>query len=255
MAAGARLPRRAGPAPERLGVLGEHERGVVGGIEVVAEALGLLARQRVPVEVALRPHGSLERLEIRDDVHDLRGRQDPGGAPRRHGGAGEHGARVVELLIEVRVGKPAVAERGEIGAHAARRPHVVARHQVTTRARPFRAREEEPPSLGRIARHARGHRGAPDPRLRARVAVRVGAERAEVARRPTLVAERDAPAVGPDANVAASLGDRAGGPGGEAVVVGEIGGGAGTAERQRGEREGGQRARPDGRHPLSLRRT
>src|SRR3989449_10693236 len=130
-----------------------------------------------------------------------------------HGGAPEH-------LVEVRAGQAAVTDRREVGPDTARGPHVVTGHEVAAGARALRAVEEERASPRRVARRSRRRRRALDGGLGPRVVVGVGAEGAEVARRPPRVADRRAAAIGENAEDAAGPGARPRRPGRPPGVVG-----------------------------------
>src|SRR3989475_7001231 len=122
-------------------------------------------------------------------------------------------------------------------------------HEVAAGARALRAAEKARPPPRRVARRSRRRRRALDGGLGPRVVVGVGAEGAEVARRPPLVADRRAAAIGENAEVAAGLGHRPRRPGRPPGVVGRLPRRGPAAEREGGEHEGGQhRASPHGTH-------
>src|SRR5688572_27845147 len=139
---------------------------------------------------------------------DLLRRESAGGAPWWHRRVRKRGARVVDLRVQIVVAEPAISEGGEVRPDIARRPHIVARHEVAARTGRLGARHEQRAPLRGIARETSRHRRARHRRLRPLVAIRVRAERAVVLRRPALVADGRARAVRHGPHVATRLGDR-----------------------------------------------
>src|SRR5207245_10008862 len=91
---GARLALWSARAPERLRLLGPDDGGVVGRVEIVAEAGGLPAGEGIAVGVLLRRRRAVTRLQIRDEVDDLLRREHALRAPRRHHGDRKRHARI-----------------------------------------------------------------------------------------------------------------------------------------------------------------
>ncbi len=256
VAVGARLARRAARGPERLAVVGQHDRRVVRRIEVVAEPHRLAARERIAFPVLFGRHRPLERLQIGDDVHDLLGAQDPCGSPRRHDRVREVRASIPDHLIQVLIRKLPVGERGLVGTGASGGPDVVARHQVAADARPLAPAQKERAPLLDVAGDARRHRHALHRGLDTLVAVGVGRIPIEVARRPSGIANGHPLAVGRGVELAARFWQRARGPLGDGVVVGHVGARARATGAQHHERRPAQRpARRCAGHEATITRT
>jgi len=219
---GARFPGRPPRGPQRLGVLGQDDRRVVGRIEVVAEANGLGACERIAVAVLLGRHRPLERLEVGDDVDDLLGAEEAGRAPRRHHRVREERASVPDDLIQVFIRQAPIADRRLVGTCAPSRPDVVTRHQVTGDTRPLAAVQEQSASFGGITDDTSRHRHALHRRLGSLILVRVRRGAIEIARRPAGIANGNALAVGLGAQFASRFGQRARGPLRDAPVVGHV---------------------------------
>ena len=220
---GAGATVRPGCVPELLGVLGVHHGRVVGRIEVVSEPGGPAPRERIALGILLGRGRPLERLQIRHQMDDLLRRERSRRAPRRHRRVGERDARIPDLLIEIGLRQPTLADRRQIRADVSRGPHVGAGHEVTAGARGLGARQEQDAALLRVTGHTRRWC-----RLRHRhvgpcVLVGVGAEATEVLRRPALVTHGLSATVGQHAHVAARLRNRVGRPARQRRVVGAVG--------------------------------
>src|SRR5204862_4862552 len=177
------------------------------------------------------------RLEIGDQVDDLVGREGAARPPRRHRRLLKQHARVVDLHVQVGVAEPATADRRQVGADAAGRPHVLTRHEMTASARALLPREEQRAAFLRIAGDASGRRHALHRRRRPPVAVRVGTKRAEVLLRPPRITDGFALAVVERAHVTACFGNGPRRPRWSPRVAGGVGCDGGTA-REDEKREG-----------------
>ncbi len=206
----ARLARGSAPGPRHLGGLGQEHRRIVRGIEIVAEAHGLRAREGIAIRILLGRRRPLERLQIGDEVDDLLGGEHAGGSPGRHHGVREEHARIPDDLIQdtdrERWRSPIVDWSGP-ALPAGQTSSPGTRWQATQgpllrfkkSARPLRASPSIP--AGIVTRCTGG--------CRSRVVVGVRRVALEIARRPAGVADGPALSVGLGAKLAARLGQRA----------------------------------------------